>query len=254
MFQPKAHAIINRFIDEQWQADSRQYINLSYEFFSTKELKDLLLAEQGYLCCYCMKRLSENESTLEHIIPNKVLSPAIFSDYEKYGEISRNVFFWKEEMRFSKMNTPPFPHIIAYENLVASCNGYIPEEGKAKCCNNKRGAETIIPLFYVPEAKDEFKYDERGIIVCPEKYFKTINILGLENHTLQLFRRCWLNLPAQYDIKDVCHANKDNSLRIQIVDDMDFSKISLNDRTTIQNPIYWSSFKSYCYFYRHNQE
>jgi len=33
----------------------------------------------------------------------------------------------------------PFPHFIAYENLVASCNGYIPDEGKAKCCNNKRG-------------------------------------------------------------------------------------------------------------------
>jgi hypothetical protein len=211
-----------------------------------------MLEEQGQHCCYCMKHISDKDSTLEHIIPNKAPNLEFFSDYVEFGEISSNVFFWIADMRFSKIKTPPFPHIIAYENLVASCDGYIPTEGKAKCCNIKRGTETIIPLFYIPNAKDEFKYDEKGLIVCHEKYFNTIQILGLENHSLQLFRRCWLNLPAQYNIKDVCKANVDRILRIQIVDDMDSSKISLSDRTTIQNQIYWNSFKNYCWFYRYN--
>ena len=252
-FKHKAHEIIDEFIDDQWQEDANQYVNLSYESFDAKELKELLLTQQEHRCCYCMKSLSDIESTLEHIIPQKA-APESFSDYESYGEISTNVFFWMKEMRFSKINTPPFPHILAYENLVASCNGYIPDEGKAKCCNTKRGDEMIIPLFYIPEAKDEFQYDEKGIIVCHEKYYDTIHILGLENPTLQLFRRCWLNLPAQYGVNDVCHANINESLREQIVDDMDFARIDLKDRTTIQNPIYWSSFKKYCWFYRYNQE
>ena len=251
-FKRIAHAIIEKFINEQWQEDANQYVNLSYESFDSKELKDLILMEQGHYCCYCMKHISAKETTLEHIIPNKAPDSATYSDYAQYGEIATNVFFWMENMRFSKINTPPFPHIIAYENLVASCNGYIPDEGQAKCCNNKRGAEKIIPLFYIPNAKEEFTYNDKGLILCHAKYYNSIRILGLENHTLQLFRRCWLNLPAQYSIKDVCKANIDSMLRIQIVDDMDFSKISLSDRTTIQNQTYWNSFKNFYWFYRYN--
>ena len=252
-FKDNAHAIIKKFIDEQWQEDANQYVNLTYESFNSRELKDLLLSEQGRRCCYCLKCLSDKESTIEHIIPNKVADPASFSDYDEFGEISTNVFVWMENKRFVKINTPPFPHIIAYENLVVSCNGYIPYEGNAKCCNNKRGMKTIIPLFYIPNVKEEFQYDEKGIIVCHEKYYDTIQILGLENHTLQLFRRCWLNLPANYGIKDVYRANTDGMLRKEIVDDMDFVKVSLSDRTTILNQIYWNTFKNYCYFYRYNQ-
>lgn len=252
-FKREAHRIIQTFIDGQWQEDANQYVNLTYESFNTNELKNLLLEEQGQYCCYCMKLISDRETTLEHIIPNNAPDPATYTDYVQYGEIETSVFFWCDNMRFTKINTPPFPHIIAYENLVASCNGYIPSEGKSRCCNNMRGSERIIPLFYLPNVTDEIKYDDSGMILCETKYNETIRILGLENHTLQLFRRCWLNLPAQYDVEDINEASDDENLRTQIVDDMDPLKIHISDRSTLLNPTYWDSFKSYCWFYRYKQ-
>ncbi|MDR1556945.1 MAG: HNH endonuclease [Tannerellaceae bacterium] len=248
-----AHNILKKFIDEQWQNDTNRYVNLAYEYFDKVEFCELLLKEQNHYCCYCMKHILNKETTIEHIIPNKAKKESIYSDYKIYGDIESNVFLWQGNMS-SKINLPPFPHILAYENLVASCNGSIPKEGNAKCCNNKRGSEKIIPVFYIANAKEEFEYDVSGIIICDKKYYDTISCLALEHQTLQLFRRCWLNLPSRYDALDVIDAGKDKELREQIVDDMDFSKISVRDRETIRTEPYWNSFMNYFWFYLYKQD
>ncbi|MDR0745157.1 MAG: hypothetical protein LBF17_01520 [Mediterranea sp.] len=246
----KAHELLKKFIDGQWQQDDNRYINLAYKHFKNGEFRELLLNEQKHYCCYCMKHILNTETTLEHIIPDKAIYPAIFDQYNSFGDINANVFFWQDNMRTSKINImPPFPHILAYENLVASCNGHIPKEGYAKCCNRKRGSKNIIPVFYLSNANMVFEYDINGIIICDEKYNNTISCLDLEHTTLQLFRRCWLNLPSQYDALDVINASTDEELRNQIIDDINISIVSISDRATIRTELYWSSFMNYFWFY-----
>jgi hypothetical protein len=138
---------------------------------------------------------------------------------------------------------------LAYENLVASCNGSIPNEGLSKCCNNARGEKNIIPLFYIAFVKDEVKYDLDGKINYDQKYSQTITNLQLDHQTLQLFRKCWLNLPSNYSALDVIDASTNESLRNNIIDDMDVNRISISDRTTIKNPIYWNTFMNYFWLY-----
>ncbi|QSV71285.1 MAG: TIGR02646 family protein [Aphanizomenon flos-aquae KM1D3_PB] len=52
-------------------------------------LKKALLTEQGYICCYCMRRISEDNMEIEHWQPQS-----------KYPELQIN-----------------------YKNLLASCSG-----------------------------------------------------------------------------------------------------------------------------------
>lgn len=251
----KAHDILKMFIDGQWQDDAQSYINLTYTDFDNKlMLSRLLLKEQNNFCCYCMKHIIENETTLEHIIPNKSNNSGDFDIYKAYNQIDTFVFFWERAMCTNRISVPPFPHILAYENLVASCNGYIPTAGLSKCCNNIRGSKEIIPLFCLANVEQELKYELSGAIDCAEKYFNTIKILALEQTTLRLFRRCWLNLSSNYSALDVIDASKDEKLRDKIIDDMNFEYVSVSDRMTIKNEVYWKSFMNYFWFYLYKQK
>ena len=250
----EAYRLLKEFIDGQWQRDISCYVNLTYKNFDKSNLRSLLLNEQKYFCCYCMRSISDTDTTLEHIIPNKEKETAVFDKYKLFGDINDNVFLWLDDMSSTQISQlPPFPHILAYENLVASCKGIIPEKSSAQCCNIKRGEEEIIPVFYITNARNEFNYDVSGVIVCDSKYYDTIEVLGLEAPTLQRFRRCWLNLPSQYDASDVNDACIDEDLRHKIIDDMDYSRISTSDRGTIFNPTYWKAFAKYFWFYEYKQ-
>ncbi|KAA6338338.1 hypothetical protein EZS27_013636 [termite gut metagenome] len=148
-FKVQAHRLLSIFIQGQWQQDANSYVNLTYESFRNDDIRDILLKEQSHYCCYCMKHILGKETTLEHVIPNKAKGPTLISKYISYGEIRYNVFFWESNMRFTKLQMPPFPHILSYENLVASCNGSILNHGLGKCCNNVRKSKDIIPFFYI---------------------------------------------------------------------------------------------------------
>jgi hypothetical protein len=253
-FKDHAYHILETFIQGQWRQDANQYVNLTYEDFRNEEFRDLLLKEQDYFCCYCMKRILKDETTLEHIIPNKSKDSSEIHNYTPYGELKHNVRFWESKMRYEKLKLPPFPHILAYENIVASCNGFIPDSGFSKCCNNARGNKEIVPLFYISTIRKEIQYDLSGLIICNENYNDTIENLKLEHPTLQLFRRCWLNLPSKYSALDVIDASVDEKLRDNIIDDMDVTRIKISDRTTIKNPVYWNSFMNYFWFYLYKTE
>jgi hypothetical protein len=48
----------------------RQTASATYEDYRPKDpLKKALLTEQGYICCYCMKRISEEKMEIEHFKP-----------------------------------------------------------------------------------------------------------------------------------------------------------------------------------------
>ena len=65
------------------------------------KLLDVLLKEQGYICCYCGRRISisKRNSHIEHLKPK------------------------------SKSRSPSYAHLVlTYSNLLASCNGYTEEQ------------------------------------------------------------------------------------------------------------------------------
>lgn len=113
--------------DENWQPT---YGNLSNP--EKKELKNALLEEQGYICCYCNRQISGEDSHIEHFKPQ--------SDYQELA--------------------------LDYNNLHASC---LKEQSKStpKHCGVAKdnwfdGGVTISPLDVICEQK--FRYTDDGHI------------------------------------------------------------------------------------------
>ena len=68
--EPQAFADWKDQANEDWQPD---YDDLSG---APKEaVKEALMKEQGYLCCYCERRLTDDDSHIEHLRPQS--DPAV---------------------------------------------------------------------------------------------------------------------------------------------------------------------------------
>jgi uncharacterized protein (TIGR02646 family) len=138
-----------------------------------RALHNALLREQGFICCYCGRRIGHISSHIEHFKPRK-LNPELELDYS---------------------------------NLLASCPGY-PESEDAKSmqvnqpaqkhCGQKKGSwynpkQLISPLLENCEA--HFRYTAAGEI-CPNgdatmrsASQTTIERLGLNHSTLAASRK-----------------------------------------------------------------
>lgn len=69
----------------EWKALDNKDWQPTYGELSGKEkkaVKDALMAEQGYLCCYCERRLADNDSHIEHFKPQSetAVDPLDFSN------------------------------------------------------------------------------------------------------------------------------------------------------------------------------
>jgi len=57
---------------DEWKASANDDWQPTYEDLSgttKKEVKDSLVKEQGYICCYCERRLTDDDSHIEHFKP-----------------------------------------------------------------------------------------------------------------------------------------------------------------------------------------
>ena len=127
------HAItdVSSFISRQWQVESNRYINIDFDSINKNEYKINCLSEQQYVCCYCSREIENTPQTeLEHIIPKSINTIDSLQRYLDLSPILLNNIILQEDFRKSteEQNTPPFPHHIAYQNIVASCNGKIVEQ------------------------------------------------------------------------------------------------------------------------------
>lgn len=77
-------------------------------------LKRVLIAEQGALCAYCMNRINESTSTIEHYIPR----------HGEHGDMSLS---------------------LEYSNLFAVCNYTRNAPKKDKTCDDARG-DTLLTV------------------------------------------------------------------------------------------------------------
>ncbi|WP_414529720.1 retron system putative HNH endonuclease [Nodularia chucula] len=86
----------------------RQIDGANYEGYSPKKpLKEALLTEQGYICCYCMRRISIDNMEIEH---NKARNKNCYPELQ-----------------------------LDYKNLLASCTGNRGKGLKNFHCNARKG-------------------------------------------------------------------------------------------------------------------
>ena len=178
--------------------------------------------------------------------------------YRKFGRLKRGKIYYcpdKEIPISPKLHTPPYPHCIAHENLVASCQGKVFEGGEKyilhKCCNNFRGNDKIVPLFFIPRAAEIVRYEIDGTLTYFEKYESTISSLNLMHSTLIFMRKIWAKIVINnISLNQVNKALTDNDIRINIIDDID---IDISERKNLRIDLYWKLLIEYHWFYNYFQ-
>jgi uncharacterized protein (TIGR02646 family) len=96
-----------------------------------ESIREKLMAEQGYICCYCERVIEDNDCHIEHIKPKGM------KEYEKF--------------------------LADYDNLLCSCQLEIPP-GEPRHCGTNRGSWYDEALFITPlqpqcESRFKFSYD-----------------------------------------------------------------------------------------------
>ena len=109
--------------------------------FAKNELRQNLLSEQGHICCYCMKRISEN----------------LDADGNAVYEMKVEHFQCQDN----------YPHLqLTYSNLLGACTGNEGKPKKLQTCDTKKANLdlTINPTANSPSCETLFKYDAEGEI------------------------------------------------------------------------------------------
>lgn len=267
------HSMVRQFLEDAWDETRKEYTNCNFENFKSKKFKNLLLLQQKHKCCYCMRDLNVSSgTTIEHVMPHKPKDDSIVAYYlDNSRMLRKNVVYKhvdKEDNKKRKLKIPPYPHFCAYENLVASCDGSLYDSldeannqkifagNLHRTCNNVRGNEKIIPLFYLRHIQDYVKYDEDGImLVNAEHCYKNelvlqideaIGVLELNYHTLCLIRKAWARLAQEnYRRETVFEAKQDKSLRLEILETLLLGK---SDFQKLIHDKYWNLLCQYFYF------
>lgn len=243
----KAHKLIKEFLkecfDKQEDCSADLYSVLKGNF--KNDLKNILLEDSNNHCCYCMRDLKG--PTLEHVIPQKVKSQEDFSKYfEMDSRLDSENIMLEAEFIINPKETPPFPHTVAYENLIPSCTGKFAASRNSKWCNNYRGDRFIRPLIFRENIHNEIKYKINGSIVWSEDradVFPTVNILGLNCLELKAIRRIWYYLSTHNLSCD--ESNKDRVINdIITITEPQEREMLLN----FKNKEYWNLLSQYTYF------
>lgn len=117
-----------------------------------------LLREQGYICCYCCRKIYENSSHLEHLAPQS----------QTDSELS-----------------------VDYSNLLTSCGR---DPNWPNHCGNKKGDMSLEVSPLQEDCEDFFRYSGEGEILptlSPDKQdtaATAIEVLGLNDDDLKRMR------------------------------------------------------------------
>lgn len=262
VYAEKAHRIIDEYIDEQWSEEVSGYINLDYRGIKSS-LSQVFTEEQKGCCCYCMRTLKEGMSTtLEHIIPNKLQNQEEYDRYIDTGLCRKEMIVFKPMVDFSeRLSCPPYPHDLAYENLVASCDGkLVDHKGKEiktfthLCCNNNRGESYIHPFFFMEDIASLLTYEADGSISYADDSWVQMlgeKVLNLLHRTLQMIRKTWCVVCMEYSVEEINQAIGDEELRLEILAD---KRLTSQERETFCNATYWSLFTEFSWFYQYYKD
>jgi uncharacterized protein (TIGR02646 family) len=136
------------------------------------QLREELLREQGYICCYCTRSIGNSHTTkIEHFLPK---------EKGKYPE-----------------------KVFTYDNLLVCCDGGEREKETPRelYCDTKKGKKDptnpvqVISPFH-PNCEDFFEFDEMGKIHAANSDNQgkiAIEFFGLDARALNLLREKVLN-------------------------------------------------------------
>ena len=151
-------------------------VNFNYKSFQhpqKKIVKESLLREQGYICCYCCRKINQENSHIEHFLPQSKTDDNLALDYH---------------------------------NMLSSCGPYDIQEQKEQekldqkkqvwpeHCGNVR-KNTSLPISPLDmDCETYFAYTQMGEIIPSyredhlKKAENTISLLSLNNAELRLKR------------------------------------------------------------------
>lgn len=245
-----------------------------------------LIHNQKHYCCYCMRRIeSVGDITLEHIMPQSLNNLYRNGEIDKLQEkkyyYRKSRFLVSNKIKLSAIFSktinpifPPFPHTVAYNNLVASCFGKFPfikvEHNKeiasgenVHSCNNVRGVKNAFPIYYLPDILNQVIYlKDGGMIASSKSSFQSeiedvINSANLTCQSMKDIRQMWYlfkNKVTLYQVKN-CPTNIKERKKL-------LEKVLINGRLSQKryedllqkflNPDYWKTLMLYDWFYNYN--
>ncbi len=106
--------------------------NIYEDYSDGGVLRKQLLSEQGYICCYCMSRIEERTSKIEH---------------------------FKAQSKFRKLQ-------IDYTNLFIACKG--GEGMSSHYCDTAKGNEPLDSISFLSKMENSIKYCKNGTILSNE--------------------------------------------------------------------------------------
>lgn len=273
----KAHCLIDGFLTRcqeggQWPTDLYQELSSDKDANGKKtfdQFRDELLKESNGLCCYCMRKLSITNTTLEHIIPNKLETEDEYNKYQHYYSQNEwaKMIFSKSFLQQPYWPQSSYPHTIAYENLVPSCDGkmadlrtsdekakHIGDSRDSKCCNIKRGNDFVPPFIFSESMCKEFEYRNNGLLIWndaspkeAERKRKVVaDTLGLNCEELRTIRRIWFFLASNHYACNGISQEEKEAILLCIAA---FAKPTERDSIyKFQNPKYWDLLEEYDFF------
>ena len=256
--QAGGNQLVDAFLNNRWNSSTNRYSSIGY---SSKQfaqrlrtpLKQFLLFEQNHFCCYCMRLIDENTTTLEHVVPQSTDDLVKLNLYNHNTIIAQNVCLQSDfENASIKKNTPPYPLQIAYENLTASCNGVLPDGSTKRTCNNFRGNRFIEPMFYVSTIEDDITYRNGGFMLSSNSLHDNSinNILNLNYDLLQEIRQVWYHLSTE-NISDI--ENADTEHKRNVILTLNLMGLPQNQRNSLiavfKMNLFWNALLQYKWFY-----
>lgn len=137
-------------------------------------LKKSLLEEQGYLCAYCMSRISSKNMKIEHFHPQSI-----------------------------------FPSkVLEYSNLLAVCKGNEGECSQMQTCDTKKSDQIITINPLIQNHVDDITYYRDGTIISKFHQNELDIILNLNISVLKSNRKNVL----KYFLQEISKKKKDKSL------------------------------------------
>lgn len=123
----------------------------------TRDIRTSLLAEQGYLCCYCMKRIYT-------------------------GSNSMKVEHWRSQTRYPQLQ-------LDYGNLLAACTGSTGRSSREQTCDTRKGDADLCfnPADVSHNVEKRIAYKPDGRIYAPgdELFDRQLkDVLNLNQPTL----------------------------------------------------------------------
>lgn len=262
----EAHMLINGFLERHrerhglYEGDLYEYLGADFVLGQRKTsnaLREILMDEQGGRCCYCMRRIGDlapEDRSIEHVIVNH---PKDEDDYNQYlgkcPQLDAAAMISSADFLVRQTLPPPYPHSVAYENLLMSCAGRCHLGLRTSfTCNNYRGHKFVHPLPLMADVAAEVRYRKNGFVYWvneTDTESPTVELLGLNYNILMLIRRIWFKL--SYKGLDAANCNRQLVLYDVLGDMMDEDASDAIIQMLFlfaDNEWYWGLLCQYDYF------